>query len=156
MEIKLSVPEFIEVCNAVQKRPKRIFKMIRSEIRETLGRYLSEVMKAELTEFLGRKPYERKNGDGNHHNGFYHRCFTLKKIGHINVDVPMDRQSDFKSQVIPWSKQMEEELRKDACLMFLTGISTRTLSMISSLLKNGKTAYQSGGKSPYQTSGKSP
>jgi len=29
---------------------------------------------------------------------------------------------------------MEEELRKDICLMFLTGISTRSLSMISSQL----------------------
>ena len=134
MEIKLSVPEFIEVCKAVRKRPKRIFKMIRSEIRETVGRYLSEVMKVELTEFLGRKPYERKNGDGNHRNGFYHRCFTLKGIGQIDVDVPRDRQGDFKSRVIPRSRQMEGELRKDVCLMFLTGISTRTLSMISSQL----------------------
>jgi len=134
MEIKLSVAEFIEVCKAVQKRPKRIFKMIRSEIRETVGRYLSEVMKVELTEFLGRKPYERKNGDGNHRNGFYHRCFTLKGIGQVDVDVPRDRQGDFKSRVIPRSRQMEEELRKDVCLMFLTGISTRTLSMISSQL----------------------
>ena len=29
---------------------------------------------------------------------------------------------------------MEEELRRDICLMFLTGISTRTLSMISAQL----------------------
>lgn len=33
MKIVLSVQEFIEVCKAVQKRPKRIFKMICSEIR---------------------------------------------------------------------------------------------------------------------------
>lgn len=134
MKIVLSVPEFIEVCKAVNKRPKRIFKMIRSEIRETVGRYLSEVMKVELTEFLGRKPYERKNGDGNHRNGCYHRSFTLKGIGQVGVEVPRDRKGDFKSQVIPRSKQMQEELRKDVCLMFLTGISTRTLSMISSQL----------------------
>jgi putative transposase len=134
MKIELSVPEFIEVCKAIQKKPRRIFRMIRSEVRETVGRYLSEVMKVELTEFLGRKPYERKDRDGNHRNGVYHRRFTLKGIGPVGVEVPRDRRGGFKSQVIPRSKQMEEELRKDVCLMFLTGISTRTLSMISSQL----------------------
>jgi transposase-like protein len=40
----------------------------------------------------------------------------------------------FKSLIIPRSKRLEEELLRDICLMFLTGISTRTLSMISSRL----------------------
>jgi len=108
--------------------------MIRSEIREAVGHYLDEMMKAELTEYLGRQPYERTNSDGNHRNGGYHRSITLKGIGTVGVDVPRDRKGLFKSLVIPRSKQIEEELRKDICLMFLTGISTRTLSMISSQL----------------------
>jgi putative transposase len=131
MKIKLSVPEFLQVCKAIRFRPERIFKMIRSEIREAVGHYLDEMMKAELTEYLGRQPYERTNNDGNHRNGGYHRSITLKGIGTVGVDVPRDRKGLFKSLVIPRSKQIEEELRRDICLMFLTGISTRTLSMIS-------------------------
>ena len=69
MKIKLSVPEFLQVCKAIRLRPERIFKMIRSEIREAVGYYLNEMMKAELTEHLGRQPYERRNSDGNHRNG---------------------------------------------------------------------------------------
>ena len=134
MKIKLSVPEFLQVCKAIRLRPERIFKMIRSEIREAVGHYLNEMMKAELTEHLGRQPYERKNSDGNHRNGGYHRSITLKGIGTVGVDVPRDRKGLFKSLVIPRSKQIEEELRRDICLMFLTGISTRTLSMISAQL----------------------
>ena len=134
MKIKLSVPEFLQVCKAIRLRPERVFKMIRSEIREAVGHYLNEMMKGELTEYLGRQPYERKNSDGNHRNGGYHRSITLKGIGTVGVDVPRDRKGLFKSLVIPRSKQIEEELRKDICLMFLTGISTRTLSMISSQL----------------------
>ena len=134
MKIKLSVPEFLQVCKAIRLRPERIFKMIRSEIREAVGHYLNEMMKAELTEHLGRLPYERENSDGNHRNGGYHRSITLKGIGTVGVEVPRDRKGLFKSLVIPRSKQIEEELRKDICLMFLTGISTRTLSMISSQL----------------------
>ncbi len=134
MKIKLSVPEFLQVCKAIQLRPERILKMIRSEIREAVGHYLNEMMKVELTEYLGRKPYERKNSDSNHRNGGYHRSITFKGIGTLGVDVPRDRKGLFKSLVLPRSKQMEEELRRDICLMFLTGISTRTLSMISSQL----------------------
>lgn len=134
MKIKLSVAEFLSVCKAIQLRPERIFKMIRSEVKVSIGRYLSELMKVELAEYLDRKPYERKKGNGNHRNGFYPRNLTLKGIGPVDLSVPRDRMGKFKSLVIPRSKRIEEELRKDICLMFLTGISTRSLSMISSQL----------------------
>lgn len=42
-----------------------------------------------------------------------------------------DWKGKFRSQVLPRSKRYEEELRQDICVMYLTGISTRTLSMIS-------------------------
>ena len=134
MKITISVPEFMRVCKAVQLRPERIYKMMRSEIRSAVGKYLNELMKVELEEHLGRKPYERKNGDGNHRNGAYYRSLILKGIGSVGLSVPRDRKGRFKSLIIPRCKQMEEELRKDVCLMFLTGISTRTLSMISAQL----------------------
>jgi transposase-like protein len=55
--------------------------MIRTSIKETIGQYLSWLMDAELTHFLGRKRYERLHGDVNHQNGSYERNFTLKVIG---------------------------------------------------------------------------
>jgi len=134
MKINFSVTEFLSVCKAIQLRPERILKMIRSEVKASVGRYLSEMMKVELAEYLDRKPYERKEEESNHRNGFYQRNLTLKGIGPVDLSVPRDRKGKFKSLIIPRSKQMEEELRKDICLMFLTGISTRTLSMISSQL----------------------
>jgi len=141
MKIDLSVTEFLSVCKAIHLRPERILKMIRTEVRESIGRYMSELMKAELSEFLDRKPYERKKGDSNHRNGSYHRNLTLKGIGPVDLSVPRDRMGKFKSLVIPRSKRIEEELRRDICLMFLTGISTRTLSMISSQLIGRKISH---------------
>jgi len=89
----------------------------------------------ELTYFLGRKRYERTGGeDPNHRNGSYDRNFTLKGIGPVEVDIPRDRKGKFKTQIIARSKRYEEDLRQDLCLMFLTGVSTRSLSMISSRL----------------------
>jgi len=134
MKVEINVPEVISIFKEIQKQPERLFDMIRAEIRESVGRYLSEIMKVELTHFLGRRPYERGDGDTNHRNGSYSRSFTLKGIGEVRVKVPRDRKGEFKPRVIPRSKQYEDELRQDLCLMFLTGVSTRTLSMISTRL----------------------
>ena len=50
------------------------------------------------------------------------------------VRVPRDRRGDFDTQVIPRSRQYEDSLREDLCVMFLSGVSTRTLSLISEKL----------------------
>ena len=134
MKVKISVPEAVTIFKEIQKQPEKVFEMIRVEIRESVGKYLSKMMGLELTDFLGRVPYERKGRNTNHRNGSYNRRFTLKGIGEVDLKVPRDRKGDFKTQVIPKSKRYEDEIRQDLCLMFLTGISTRTLSMISTRL----------------------
>ncbi len=131
MKIEVSVPEIVSIFKEIQAQPEQLFDLIRSDIEKCLGQYLSEMMEVELTQFLGREPYERTQKPSNHRNGSYGRQFTLKGIGKVGVKVPRDRQGQFQTQVIPRSKQDEDELRKDLSLMFLTGISTRTLSMMS-------------------------
>jgi len=71
---------------------------------------------------LVENPYERKGNETNHRNGSYSRHFTLKGIGDIFVRVSKDRKGEFKTQIIPRSKQYEEEIARDLSLMFLTGI----------------------------------
>jgi putative transposase len=134
MKIEISVPEVVSIFKEIQEQPEKLYEMIRVDIRENVGQYLSKLMETELTHFLGRDPYERITGDVNHRNGSYDRNFTLKGIGKVEVEIPRDRKGEFKTQVIPRSKRYENELRQDLCLMFLTGVSTRTLSMISNRL----------------------
>jgi len=138
MKLEISVPEIVSIFKEISGQPEKIFEMIRSETRENVGEYLSKLIEIELTKFLGREYYEHSKGDVNHRNGFYSRSFTMKGIGEVNVDMPRDRKGDFKSQVIPRSKQYEDELKEDLSFMFLTGISTRTLSMISKRLLGRK------------------
>ena len=131
MKFEVSVPEAIDLFNEIKKQPKQLFEMIRADVKETVGHYLTSLMNAELTHFLGRDPYERIEGAQNHRNGSYNRKFTLKGLGEVKVHVPRDRKGDFNTQVIPASLQYEKELRQDLSMMFLTGVSTRTLSMLS-------------------------
>lgn len=132
MKLEVSVAEVIEVFKEIQEQPGKILEMVKTEVPKVIGDYLSEVMQVELTRFLGREPYERVDTQQpNHRNGSYPRSFTLKKIGEVEVKVPRDRRGKYQTQVIPKSKQYEDEIRQDIAMMFLGGISTRTLAMIS-------------------------
>jgi putative transposase len=134
MKLEISVPEVVEVFKEIQEQPEKVFEMIRVDMRETVGQYLTQLMRAELTDFLGRQPYERNQEHCNHRNGTYERNFALKGIGQVKVDVPRDREGAFQTRVIPRSKQYEDAIRQDMSMMFLTGISTRSLSLMSKRL----------------------
>ena len=134
MKMELTVPEVLELINGIHQEPGSLFEMIRANVQETVGQYLSTLMDMELTDFLGRSRYKRVEKESNHRNGSYQRKFTLKGIGKVDLKVPRDRNAEFSTQVIPRSKQYEDSLREDLSAMFLAGVSTRTLSLISERL----------------------
>lgn len=134
MKVEISVPEVVNIFKEIQEQPEKLFEMIRVDVRHSVGEYLSKLMDMELSSFLGRAPYERIEGESNHRNGSYPRRFTLKGIGQVPVEVPRDRKGEFETKVIPRSKRYEDELRQDLSMMFLSGVSTRTLSMMSERL----------------------
>jgi len=134
MNLIVTVPEIVDIIKSIQEKPGGLFEMIRLDVRESVGKYLSQIMGVELSQFLKREYYEHGQGEVNHRNGRYSRHFTLKGIGKVDVEVPRDRWGDFRSRVLPRSKQYEEELARDMGILFLAGVSTRTLSMISERL----------------------
>ena len=134
MKMEITVTEACELINEIRKQPESLFEMIRENVKETVGSYLSTLMDMELTEFLGRSRYERCEGQADHRNGSYGRTFTLKGIGEVGVKVPRDRKGEFTTEVLPRSRQYEDALREELSVMFLAGVSTRTLSLISERL----------------------
>ena len=124
----------VEVFKEIQEHPRR-FLDGRADMPKVVGEYLSDIMQIELTRFLGRKPYERMEEEANHRNGSYPRNFALKGIGEVAVKVPREpEKAIFGLRSFQKSKQYEDELRQDIAVMFLSGVSTRTLSMISQRL----------------------
>lgn len=134
MEVKISVPEVVELIKGLQSNPAGIFEIIGMNVQKDVGAYLTNLMKAELTHCLGREEYERGEGDANHRNGNYCRTFCIKGIGDVEVRVPRDRNGEYQTQVLPRSKRYEERIADDLSIMYLTGISTRTLSLLSKRL----------------------
>ena len=66
----------------------------------------------------------------NHRNGSYERSTTLKGIGEVTAKVPRDRLGTYRTQVLPFGSRYEKGIAEDLSLMFMTGISTRSLSLI--------------------------
>ena len=131
MEIKISVPEVVSLIKELQENPSRIFEMATMNVQKDVGDYLTNLMKAELTHYLGRDEYERSKGEANHRNGSYPRDFCIKGIGEVAVNVPRDRKGQYQTHVLPRGKRYEDRIAEDLSVMYLTGISTRALSMLS-------------------------
>lgn len=135
MKLDINVPEIRSFIKDLAKAPEKLFDMIRCNVQESVGKYFSSLMEAELTFFLGREPYERKTkGRNNYRNGHYHRHYTMKGIGGFIVRVPRDRKGKFRSSVLPKSRQYEDSIREDLSLMYLAGVSTRGLSLLTKRL----------------------
>ena len=87
MKFELTVTEFKEMFNTLQSSDE-LLELLRVDFSNQVGIYLSKLMKAELSEHLGREPYERSGNPANHRNGFYQRKITLKGIGEVEPRVP--------------------------------------------------------------------
>ncbi len=131
MQLEVNVPEVFHVFKEICTSPEKLFEIMRLDLREIAGNYLSVLMECELTVHLGRQRYERRGGEANHRNGSYSRHFTIKGIGEVKVKVPRDRQGAFKTTVLPKRRQYEEEVSRDLTMMYLAGLSTRSLSLLS-------------------------
>lgn len=114
MKVEISVPEVVQAFKEIQEQPEKILEMVKVDMPRAVGEYLREIMKLELTRFLGRHPYQRvEELELNHRNGSYPRSFALKGIGEVAVKVPRDRKGEYQTRIIPRSKQYEDELRQD-------------------------------------------
>ena len=52
----------------------------------------------------------------------------------MEVEVPQNQKGKIKKKIIARSQRYEKDFRQDLCLIFLSGVSIRSLSMISSRL----------------------
>lgn len=146
MKNELTLPDAKSIFKEVLADPEKMFDMLRIDLRRCGERAIAEILKSELTEFLGRKKYERRSAlsleqsddELNYRNGFYKRKFTAKGIGELNLTVPRDRLGKYSSSLIDKYARYEKSLESDIVLMFLSGLSTRGLSLISKRLLGRK------------------
>ena len=134
MELKVSVSEAMALIKEVENVPAKILEYIGMNIQKEVGTFLTNLMDQELTHHVRRERYERKEDTNDYRNGAYTRTFCIKGIGDVEVRVPRDRNGDFKTQILPRCQRYDSRITEDIAAMYLTGISTRTLSLLSKRL----------------------
>ena len=137
-----------ELKSFVQNLPQlkdQIFDLMHLDIRKASSEYLGMLMNMELALFLGRDRYERKGSvsttSRNYRNGFYQRTFAIKNLGDLSIRVPRDRLGEFKTNVLPRYDRIDPAIKSDAVLMYFLGMSTRSLSLISTRLFGRKISH---------------
>lgn len=118
--------ELTETLQLFRSDHKAGLMRLASDVKTSVTSALAELLDAEMSRFL------QSAGSGNKRNGFHPlREYVIKGVGAIQVRVPKDRLGAFKSAVVPKHQRMDPRLREDMAILHLSGLSTRTLSMIS-------------------------
>lgn len=139
---KSNVPEVRELFKSVLAEPSRLFEMMEFDMREIAERTLSEMLQHELTLYLGREKHVRAGEEeSNRRNGTYSRRYTVKNIGELEIDVPRDREGSFSSKLIQKYDRYDKRLEHDVSLMWLSGLSTRGIELISKSILGRKISH---------------
>ena len=142
METETTVPEVGALFKEIMEAPERMFELFRIDMKHACEQAVKELIKAELTGFLGREKYQRTSKDGesekNYRNGSYHRQYTVKNVGTLDIEVARDRLGEFESKLVNKYERYEKAIEKDISLLFLSGLSTRGIALISQSLLGRK------------------
>jgi putative transposase len=131
IKAETNVPETSAIFKSLLEKPEKIFELMRFDFKAIAERTLCELLKVELSHHLGRSEYERTGSKSNHRNGYYDKKYTPKNIGELNLRIPRDRNGTFSSELVSKYNSYEKAIEKDVSLMFLSGMSTRSIELIS-------------------------
>lgn len=130
--------EVKEIFKEIIISPEKVFEMLDVNMKDVAERALSELLKVELTSYLGREKYQRSDGEINYRNGSYRRSYAVKGAGIVDLEIPRDRNGDFKSSLIKRYERRDSRINQDVALLFLSGLSTRGIHLISKRLLGTK------------------
>lgn len=145
LNLNINLAEIKEFVKGLPELKEQIFDILQMDQKKIATEFLNSMMNCELSVFLGREKHERAGLVSmtvrNYRNGHYHRSFCVKGVGSITLKIPRDRQGQFQNSVLPRYERMDSRLRGDAVLMYLLGMSTRNLSLVSERIFGKKLSH---------------
>jgi putative transposase len=142
LKIENSLVETKEIYKAIIEDPSKLFEMMRIDLKSIAERALCELLKQELTVFLGRNKYERsKEKVNNYRNGSTKKKYAIKNIGELELEVPRDRKGEYSSKIVKKYERYDKSIEKDICALFLSGLSTRGIGLISESILGRKISH---------------
>lgn len=91
---------------------------------------LNQVLEAQVTEQIGARPYERREGRKAYRNGSRPRTLTTR-VGLVVLHVPQVREGSFRTTLFARYQRSEQALVLTLREMVLQGVSTRKVAIIT-------------------------
>lgn len=145
LELKINAPELRDYVKSIPKIKEQIFDLMRMDVKEVATDFINGIMDAEFELFIGREKHVRQTfisfTERNYRNGHYHRSFMVKGLGKLSIKVPRDRIGAYQTGVLDKYQRTETALKEDVAIIYLMGVSTRSLSLISKRLLGDKISH---------------
>jgi putative transposase len=117
-----------------QPAPEEFHQYLRAQIREATRVVMEEIMREELTQFVGAAwgacTPERKG----YRNGFYTRDLATTSGPIEDVKVPRDRAGEFHTQLFDRYQRYEQQVADGLTQMFVSGTSTHKVGEVAQTL----------------------
>ena len=107
---------------------------LREEIRCAVKLVMEEIMREELTQFLGAQWGEASPERKGYRNGSYTRDLATSSGRREDLQVPRDREGQFHTQLFERDSRYEQQLADGLTEMFLSGTSTQKVGEVAETL----------------------
>jgi transposase-like protein len=99
---------------------------IQDSLKDLIGGTIKEMMEAEMDDHLGYEKSERSDSD-DYRNGYKSKRIN-SSYGSMNIQVPQDRKSTFKPQVVKNRQKDISDIDQKIISMYAKGMTTRQIS----------------------------
>ncbi len=99
---------------------------IQDALKDLLGGTIKEMMEAEMDDHLGYQKSERSDSD-DYRNGYKSKRVN-SSYGSMDIDVPQDRKSTFKPQIVKKRQKDISDIDQKIISMYAKGMTTRQIS----------------------------
>ena len=107
---------------------------LRAQIREATRLVMEEIMREELTQFLGAEWGESTPERKGYRNGSYPRDLATSSGKIEELQVPRDREGDFHTQIFDRYSRYEPQVAEGLTQMFVSGTSTHKVGEVAQTL----------------------
>ena len=122
------------IASPQQLGPENFHQYLRAEIRDATRTVMEEIMREELSQFLGASWGECTPNRRGYRNGSYTRNLVTPTGRIEDLKVPRDREGDFHTQVFKQYNRNAPEVAEALTQMFVSGVSTHKVGEVAQTL----------------------
>ncbi len=122
------------ITSPEQLKPENFHQYLRAEIRDATRAVMEEIMREELSQFLGAAWGESTAQRKGYRNGFYTRDLMTSTGPIEDLTVPRDRAGQFHTQAFEHYCRYEPQIAEGLTQMFVAGASTHKVGDVAQTL----------------------